>query len=934
MDEAAEFYYEEDLYLEYPDDKYSCPICLCPVQVEAHLTECCGRHFCLPCIGRIRDERKPCPLCKESSLVIFPNKERQREIRQIRVRCPLSLPCYRDLYDSDVDDANSLSGDESYGSTDDEECNSDFDEEISVENDGTESSCHDSDTDTSLNHDPQDLDDDDHDSNELDAISFDQPLQEEEDEATSSGVLSNDDEEDAESSHEFCVESDCESVVSDDNMIEDSFPTDEVQSDASYAFDEGGSVCSDTPLCDWTGELGQIENHVLEVHGEGMLKLLTNDVDYSTGLQSTSEEEILPDEDSQLYSEHTPVQQTATILQGLESVCTISDVPPTAANPQLQAIASPESTQRLPRIEEIMKRTCGRAESDSSSSVVGTPQTQQSSSLPLNHGAGGSIQHSTLQQPTHDAVVVHKSVQHRVHVTDVPIQHVNTLQQPRHDTVIVQNTVCVRDCDQGASRHTQHNTHPIQQATPVTVVVHESVRHHHRPRRRAKNHPPQDSSPGQTTHPTYVQQATSHPSYPQCVLQAFNPHHVYKSNTQDGSASWYRERQQGPARPKQSKRHHARSGKQAQTSSQKSAQTSLQTKAPGARQSSKSRRAGESAGSTTALKQLRRSSRDKDASTNSSRQAKPKSRSQNQLQVGGSEKVTIQVSNSILNVVQGGSLQLPLDSIQGLSRSAASHTQSGSSKGHSSKKSKPTSSQGSRARAQKSAQSRSQGSSKSSKSQKPPDSQPRTGGSQKGSPNEQSRKKQSGTQTKSAHNKSSKTQSHSQSDTSKSRGHVAQKGACKEQNSTAKSSQPRQVQKMTPKSGPGSQKVNPKNSAGSSSQAGSSTSINVTLKIEAAVLSQNTVPSSQRRNSSKGQSRDTTQSSHQAAHASNPSKKSNKGPSIASPRERPKAPKQPHSSSQGAANAARPPHKQKQSQGATKGSSHQRGHSQKKPCAK
>ena len=96
-DQPADFYYQDDLYIERPEEKFSCPICLCPVQREAHLTECCGRHFCLACIVRIRNDRKPCPMCKATPLVIFPNKERQREIKQLQVRCPLSLPPYRQL---------------------------------------------------------------------------------------------------------------------------------------------------------------------------------------------------------------------------------------------------------------------------------------------------------------------------------------------------------------------------------------------------------------------------------------------------------------------------------------------------------------------------------------------------------------------------------------------------------------------------------------------------------------------------------------------------------------------------------------------------------------------------------------------------------------------------------------------------------------------
>lgn len=89
--EYVDYYFLEGLLLEEPPDKYSCPICLSPVQREAFLTQCCGKHFCRECISRLAQSRRPCPMCKSLPVMIFPNKERQREINQLRVRCPVQL---------------------------------------------------------------------------------------------------------------------------------------------------------------------------------------------------------------------------------------------------------------------------------------------------------------------------------------------------------------------------------------------------------------------------------------------------------------------------------------------------------------------------------------------------------------------------------------------------------------------------------------------------------------------------------------------------------------------------------------------------------------------------------------------------------------------------------------------------------------------------
>lgn len=80
--------YDEILEEELPEN-FSCPICL-SVQREAYLTICCGHHFCRACIEAVARARAPCPLCKYRSVTAFPNKQQQREISELRVKCPFN----------------------------------------------------------------------------------------------------------------------------------------------------------------------------------------------------------------------------------------------------------------------------------------------------------------------------------------------------------------------------------------------------------------------------------------------------------------------------------------------------------------------------------------------------------------------------------------------------------------------------------------------------------------------------------------------------------------------------------------------------------------------------------------------------------------------------------------------------------------------------
>ena len=81
--------FEDENFAENVPEKFSCDICRCLVQREAHLTRCCGRHFCFECIEKVRRDDRPCPWCQKTPLVVFPNKERQRDIKALNVRCTI-----------------------------------------------------------------------------------------------------------------------------------------------------------------------------------------------------------------------------------------------------------------------------------------------------------------------------------------------------------------------------------------------------------------------------------------------------------------------------------------------------------------------------------------------------------------------------------------------------------------------------------------------------------------------------------------------------------------------------------------------------------------------------------------------------------------------------------------------------------------------------
>ena len=67
-------------------EEFLCPICLLVLK-EPHLSGCCGHHFCQTCITRVKDDRGPCPLCKQRYFSTLMDKSVQRKVNDLRVFC-------------------------------------------------------------------------------------------------------------------------------------------------------------------------------------------------------------------------------------------------------------------------------------------------------------------------------------------------------------------------------------------------------------------------------------------------------------------------------------------------------------------------------------------------------------------------------------------------------------------------------------------------------------------------------------------------------------------------------------------------------------------------------------------------------------------------------------------------------------------------------
>ena len=76
-------------FVTTPPDRLICKICHNPCR-DAHLTSCCGAHFCRSCLQQVRRGRsvsRACPMCRAEKFESFQNKEANREIKALKVYC-------------------------------------------------------------------------------------------------------------------------------------------------------------------------------------------------------------------------------------------------------------------------------------------------------------------------------------------------------------------------------------------------------------------------------------------------------------------------------------------------------------------------------------------------------------------------------------------------------------------------------------------------------------------------------------------------------------------------------------------------------------------------------------------------------------------------------------------------------------------------------
>ncbi len=78
--------YDYDFVDQLPKS-LECSICLLTLR-DPMVISCCGNHFCEACIGRIKTNRKPCPLCNSPDFTTFLHKGVAREVNALRVYCP------------------------------------------------------------------------------------------------------------------------------------------------------------------------------------------------------------------------------------------------------------------------------------------------------------------------------------------------------------------------------------------------------------------------------------------------------------------------------------------------------------------------------------------------------------------------------------------------------------------------------------------------------------------------------------------------------------------------------------------------------------------------------------------------------------------------------------------------------------------------------
>ena len=73
-------------FVDTPHDRFVCKICIHPSR-NPFLSVCCGHIFCKSCLDGAKKNSANCPICRDEKFVNVPNKQADREIRSLHIKC-------------------------------------------------------------------------------------------------------------------------------------------------------------------------------------------------------------------------------------------------------------------------------------------------------------------------------------------------------------------------------------------------------------------------------------------------------------------------------------------------------------------------------------------------------------------------------------------------------------------------------------------------------------------------------------------------------------------------------------------------------------------------------------------------------------------------------------------------------------------------------
>ena len=86
LDNNGGYYYD---FISTPPDRLICKICQLPSR-DPYLSVCCGHVFCKSCLDNIKKATavtNACPICRDEEFVTFPNKQANREVKDLHIYC-------------------------------------------------------------------------------------------------------------------------------------------------------------------------------------------------------------------------------------------------------------------------------------------------------------------------------------------------------------------------------------------------------------------------------------------------------------------------------------------------------------------------------------------------------------------------------------------------------------------------------------------------------------------------------------------------------------------------------------------------------------------------------------------------------------------------------------------------------------------------------